>query len=311
MRALEFTHPGTVALVDAAEPIAGPDEAIVSVEVAGICGSDLHGIHGGFLRKPPLIMGHEFSGTVEGRRVAVNPLLSCGHCPLCTSDRDQLCGERAIVGITRAGGLAERVAVPSAALVDIGPGLSFEAAAMVEPLAVALRGWRLAHAHPEQRVAIVGAGSIGLLVLGIAVLEGHTPTVVDSSPTRLRIAEQHGGGALIPELTGEFDVIIDAVGAAATHAASVEHLARQGSTIWIGNASADAAFDARELVRREQTVRGSFAYSRMDFRDAAGIAPRLAVDWNMVYPLARVLEVFDSLSGGAELPVKAQFRPAG
>jgi alcohol dehydrogenase len=194
--------------------------------------------------------------------------------------------------------------------VDIGPEVSFEAAAMIEPLAVALRGWRLAEAQQGDRVAIIGAGTIGLLTLAVAVIEGHAPTVVDTSSTRVHVAEEQGAGKVATKLESEFDIVIDAVGAAATHRSSIEQLARQGRAVWIGNASADSAFDARELVRREQVVRGSFAYSRNDFREAAKIAARLSIDWNVCYPLSRALDVFDSLSRGAELPIKAQFSPA-
>src|SRR5215213_4965242 len=100
MRALVFTKPGTVELLDAPDPEPAAGEVLVKVRAVGICGSELHGIRSAGFRRPPLIMGHEFAGsTADGRRVTVNPLLSCGVCDLCLMGRDHLCRERAILGI--------------------------------------------------------------------------------------------------------------------------------------------------------------------------------------------------------------------
>src|SRR2546430_5873096 len=113
MRALVFTAPSVVELRDVDEPAPRPGEAVLDVAVAGICGSELHGVRTPGFRIPPLIMGHEFAGTTpDGRRVAVNPLLSCGCCDRCRAGQTQLCWQRAIIGIHRPGGFAERVAVP-------------------------------------------------------------------------------------------------------------------------------------------------------------------------------------------------------
>lgn len=309
MKALEFSRLGVVELVDAPEPQPGPDDVLVSVAAAGICGSDVHGINGGFLREPPLIMGHEFAGMAEGRRVAVNPMLSCGHCAMCAGGNDQLCVDRSIIGIHRAGGFAERVSVPRSALVELPERLSFEAAAMIEPLAVALHAWRLAQALPDSRVAVIGAGTIGLMALSVARLDVADIVAVDVSEDRLTIAQRLGATVTATRLDGEFDVIIDAVGAAATHAASVARLAPRGTAIWIGNLSPEPAFDAKSLVRGEHRVLGSFAYSQRDFAAAARLAPKLPLDWFTTYPMAEAVDVFAALASGRPTAVKAQLRP--
>jgi len=117
VRALVFTAPGTVQLLDVPEPDPGPGDVVVQVRAAGICGSELHGVRRPGFRKPPLIMGHEFAGIgAEGESVVVNPILSCGRCAQCQRGLRHVCEEREIIGVHRAGGFAERVAVPASAL---------------------------------------------------------------------------------------------------------------------------------------------------------------------------------------------------
>ena len=117
MKALVFTGPGAVEVLDVPEPEVAEGEVLVHVRSAGICGSELHGVrHPGF-RVPPLIMGHEFTGVSDaGDPVIINPILSCGSCDLCLAGQRQICRQRAIIGVHRPGGFAERVAVPASAL---------------------------------------------------------------------------------------------------------------------------------------------------------------------------------------------------
>ncbi len=309
MQALEFSRIGVVELVDVPEPSPGPDEVVIDVEAVGVCGSDIHGIDGGFLRVPPLVMGHEFGGMLEGRRVAVNPMLSCQACDLCRSGHDQLCANRSIIGIHIPGAFTSRIAVPRSAVVELPQGTSATAAALVEPLAVSLRGWRLAESAPDSRVAIIGAGSIGLGVLAAALRDVAEVTVVDLSAERLAVAERLGATTISASLEGTYDVIVDAVGAEATHRSSVEHLAPLGLAVWIGNASAEPGFDARELVRGEHSVRGSFAYSREDFRDAATLAGSMDTSWVETRPLEAAVESFAELRAGSAPAIKIQFTP--
>src|SRR5665213_4356045 len=120
MKALVFTGPGVVEVRDVDDARAQQGEVIVHVDRAGICGSELHGIATPGFRVPPLIMGHEFVGhTSDGRRVAVNPLVTCGTCDMCLSGKTQACRSRSLLGVHRAGGFAERVVVPTSSLHDL------------------------------------------------------------------------------------------------------------------------------------------------------------------------------------------------
>jgi len=306
VRALKFNRVGEVEVTDEPEPRLGEGDVLVHTAFAGICGSDLHGIRPGGYRTPPLIMGHEVAGiTDDGRRVAVNATLSCGECDMCRSGREHICRHRKILGIDRQGGLAERVAVPKTALVELAPATSLQAGALVEPLAVAVRGWKRSGAAAGNRVGIVGAGNIGLLLLAVGRDSGAEITITDVSPSRRGMAEREGGATVAETLDGEYDVIFDAVGATEVHLASVRHLAPGGTAVWIGSRSADPAFDALDLVRSEKNVIASFAYTGDDFRRAAELAGSLSLDWVEIVALERSDGVFMDLYRGETDIVKA------
>src|SRR2546430_3883506 len=160
-----------VELLDVPEPDPVPGDVLVQVRAAGICGSELHGARRPGFRKPPLIMGHEFAGvSADGTAVVINPILSCGRCAECQRGLRNVCRNREIIGVHRAGGFAERVAVPASALRPLPPGLSWEAAALVEPAANAAHAWNQAGGAlgapgavraKGARVAVIGGGAIG------------------------------------------------------------------------------------------------------------------------------------------------------
>src|SRR5437899_1971696 len=178
------------------EPRVGHDAVIVRAEAAGICGSEIEGYLGRMSnRAPPLVMGHEFSGTVmttapsagawSGRRVAVNPLLSCRTCARCRAGERNLCAERRLIGVHLAGGFAERVAVPIANLVALPDGVDARTGALVEPLANAVHAVALARRLVAADLAVVvGVGTIGVFALHAA----HAAGIAD-----VRVVEQHPG----------------------------------------------------------------------------------------------------------------------
>lgn len=311
MKALVFTAPGTVEMLDVGEPSPGPDEVLIDVAAVGICGSELHGIDEPGSRTPPLIMGHEFAGTTpDGRRVAVNPIISCGACGLCRAGSPQLCRDRAMVGIHRPGGFAERVAVPWSTLHELPDGIPWEAAAMIEPIANAVHAWSLAAGRATERVGIIGAGTIGLVCLLVSRDRGADEVAIaDLMQERLEVARRLGATETGSELHGEFDVIIDAVGLAGTRRASVGHLRRGGTAVWLGLMEDDPGFDATELVRSEKRVLGSFAYTHAEFDEALGLARRSDLSWAESFPLGDAKRIFDQLGGGRADVVKALLRP--
>ena len=268
------------------EPRLGVDAVIVHPEAAGICGSEIEGYLGRMAnRVPPLVMGHEFSGTVmttapsagawSGRRVAVNPLLSCRTCARCRAGERNLCAERRLIGVHLAGGFAERVAVPIANLVALPDGIDARTGALVEPLANAVHAVALARRLVAADLAVVvGAGTIGVFALHAA----HAAGIAD-----VRVVEQHPGrraAALAAGARGAYgdaaelarerraDLVIDAVGAAATRRAALDIVRPGGAVVLLGLHEDETALPFHRVVRDQVALQGSFAYTDADFASA-------------------------------------------
>jgi threonine dehydrogenase-like Zn-dependent dehydrogenase len=318
-----------VELLDVPEPDPAPGEVLVEVRAAGICGSELHGARRPGFRQPPLIMGHEFAGIgAGGEAVVVNPILSCGRCAECRRGLRHVCREREIIGVHRAGGFAERVAVPASALRPLPAGLPWEAAALIEPAANAVHAWNQAGRALDAsgaggadgapgadgaegaRVAVIGCGAIGLLCAATALSGGAGRVeVTDLSPARLAAAQRLGAEVADPGLSGEYDVVIDAVGSAATRAASVAHQRPGGVAVWLGLAEEEAGFDANALIRSEKRVLGSFAYNDEEFAQAISRIQDWDLTWAAGYPLSAAAGIFTDLMNGGLHPLKALLLP--
>lgn len=311
MKAMVYTAPSVLEMLDVPEPEAAPHEAVISVVSSGICGSELHGVQKPGFRQPPMIMGHEFAGTLaDGRRVVVNPMVSCGHCDMCRRGKFYLCRTRSIVGIHRAGGFAERVNIPKANIYEIPAGMTWEQAGVVEPVANAVHAWRMAADPAPGRVAIFGGGTIGLVTLLVCLARGCTDvTVVDLSDERLDIVRRLGATSAVKSLDGEYDVIFDAVGVASTHRASVQHLRPGGTTVWIGLIGEQAEFASQDLVRMEKRVQGCFCYPDDDFRAAIRLAQSVDTSWVHCFPLDEGADIFTQLMNGRTDVIKALLVP--
>ena len=174
MKALVYTGTRQMTYRDEPQPARVEDEVLIRVDAVGICGSDMHAYHGHDPRRvPPLILGHELAGEIlegpgKGRRVTVNPLITCGHCEYCVQGRNNLCANRTMIGMTRAGAFAELVTTAFASVIELPEGMSARAAALTEPAATALHAINtamrsLVRPIPECRALVVGGGAIGLL----------------------------------------------------------------------------------------------------------------------------------------------------
>jgi threonine dehydrogenase-like Zn-dependent dehydrogenase len=310
MRALVFTGPGTMELQDVAVPSVPAGWLPIAVRASGICGSELHGFRSVGFRRPPLVMGHEFAGeTPDGRRVVVNPLLSCGECDMCRRDQPELCRRRQLVGVHLGGGFAEIVAVPAEAVHEIPADMSWETAALIEPLANAVHAWQQVEERAVERVAVIGAGAIGQVTLLVAQhRQLGQVTVIDRAVSRLDLAARLGAGVCATEPDGEYDVVVDAVGSAQTRALAVGHVRPGGTSVWLGLAEPEAGFDGNGLVRGEKRVVGSFAYSPENFASAVSLASSLDLGWATAIEMEDSQRVFMQLAEGAQDPVKAVIR---
>lgn len=301
MKAIVYTAPLELELLDVDEPSPGPGEVLVDVDAVGICGSELEGFaNQSPFRVPPLIMGHEFSGrrVDTGEPVVINPLVSCWRCDMCLRGQPNLCRDRGIIGIHRSGGFAERVAVPERNCYALPADLPHVNAALVEPIANAVHAFRLAtqlDALPG-RVGVIGGGTLGFLTALQALDRGIDDVMLtDLEPGRRRVAESAGVPRVGEELDGEFDVVFDAVGSAGTRRAALERVRPGGVCVWIGLHESDAGFDGLDLIRNEQRVTGTFCYHDVDYRAAIVSAADLRPEWIRTVPLDEGVETFHGL----------------
>lgn len=311
MRALVFTAPNEMTVLDVDDAAAFDGDVLVEVAAVGVCGSELHSISGAGWRKPPLVMGHEVVGTdPSGRRVAVNPLVSCGRCDSCARGATNLCRDRALLGVHRPGGYAELVAVPPDSLHVLPDELGWAQAALIEPLANAVHAVRLAGDLTGARVGVIGAGALGLLCASVASHAGAAGvTVADPSKDRLAVAERVGATRTTDRLGEEYDVIVDAVGAAVTRADSLDRLRPGGLSVWLGLAQAEVTLDGNAVVRQEKRVAASFAYTDAEFAEAIRLSTLTDLDWTTSVDLEESATVFMDLAGGRSDIVRAVIRP--
>jgi threonine dehydrogenase-like Zn-dependent dehydrogenase len=296
MRAGVFHEVGRIAAADVDEPELGPGDALVQVAACGVCGSDLESWRHGSNVTPGQVMGHEIGGRVldadpasgltPGMVVAVRPLLACGDCPQCLAGRAQLC-ERSLVqglGYGLPGGFAERVRVPRAKaggnVIVLPDGLDPALAALVEPLAVSLRGAKHAGIGPGDVVLVTGLGQIGLGAVALAkALGAGTVVAVDPSARRREVATAVGATHVVDPLTDKADLVvreitgpgpyglgaaadaaIECSGVPASFTTAVKSLRPQGRLSLVAHSVEPFAAKSGRIVEKELTVQGSFGY---------------------------------------------------
>jgi threonine dehydrogenase-like Zn-dependent dehydrogenase len=317
MHAMVYTAPLELKILEVEEPQPGPGEIVVEVSAVGICGSELEGFASQSpFRVPPLIMGHEFSGRRldTGERVVINPLINCGRCDLCLRGLTNLCRVRAIIGIHRGGGFAQRVAVPETNCYALPEDVSIAGAALVEPLANAIHAFKLTQLYDAcpLRVGVIGAGTLGFVTALVAHRRGVPAVEIsDLSPARREFAKATGASAIGERLDGEFDVIFDTVGTAATRASSVELLRPGGTALWIGLHGPESGVDGLGLIRNEKRILGTFCYQDVDFRAAIVQAAELDLTGVATYPLENGVDVFERLVAGDVSSLKSMLLPNG
>lgn len=290
MKALLLTAPSQLEFTDFPDPVPAADEVLLRVRACGICGSDIHGWDGSTgRRRPPLIMGHEAAGEIvaagpqagawrAGDRVTFDSTISCGECAYCRAGQVNLCDNRRVVGVApveyrQHGAFAELLAVPARILYPLPAGLTFEQAAMIEPVSIAVHAVQRVRIAPTDTVVVVGAGMIGLFVIQVLRWAGAQRVIaVDLADNRLALARELGATdtlrsdtcdvpAEILRLTGGrgADVAVEVVGLSATLNLALATLRRGGSAVLVGNLAAKADFPLQAVVTREITLYGSCA----------------------------------------------------
>ncbi len=315
-----------------------PDEVRLKVAACGVCGSELESFKNHSPRRPPpLVMGHEFCGTVAelgtdvtsvkiGARVVSNSLVPCGKCVRCTRGDTHLCAHRQIFGMHRPGAFAEYVNVPARCLIPWPENLPAEAASLAEPLANGIHIVNLTKNYPAATVLVIGAGPIGLFSQqALQVLRGSKVYVADLSPERLAVAKKLGAAGVInsreqdpakvlQELTGGegADIVVDAVGASATKKTSLEALRPGGVTVWIGLHENTVTIDSYNVTLPEKQVLGTYAAKIEELAHALQLMASGQVDalsWVQRFPLEEGVTAFQRMLAAKGHDIKAVICP--
>jgi 2-desacetyl-2-hydroxyethyl bacteriochlorophyllide A dehydrogenase len=304
-------------------PALGPRDVLVEVAVCGICGTDVHIVEGEYpLVKPPRVLGHEFSGTVRdtgsgvttvasGDRVAIDPTLSCGGCFYCRLGLPLMCENR----VSHHGGLGEFVVLPEQTVYPLPKDLSLEVAALAEPLSCCLHTLSLSGIRPGDSVAVVGAGTIGLMLLQLARRAGATRVLVsEPSPAKREMASRLGADVVVDPLHEDLqtaardmsgghgvDVALEAVGARQTVIDAIALPRRGGTVVLMGVASPTTEVPLRpfDMFERELTIKSAYI-REFEFQRTLELLPVLELQGLVTdrFALSKAVEAVANVKSG-------------
>jgi len=331
MRAAHYLGQGVIDVQDVEERPPGPGEVKVAVAYTGICGTDLHVLHGAMDARVtvPAVLGHEMSGRVAevgpavtgwaaGDPVTVLPLRWCGACPACRAGFTHVCQRLVFVGIDAPGSLQQYWNVPAELLVRLPDDVSLRAAALVEPTAVAVHDVRRAGLRPGESSLVVGAGPVGLLVATVARDEGARVVVSEPDDRRRELASRLGFDVIDPA-AGVAEQVEAWTGGAGAHVAfevsgsqrglddAVHALAVRGRLVVVGIHPERREVDLFRVFWRELALAGARVYERPDFDRAVELVAAGAVPVDglvsHVEPLESARAAFESLEAGGQVKV--------
>lgn len=284
MQASVLARQGVLEVRGVDRPRPAPDQVLVKIAAVGICGSDVHYFHEGrigeYVVESPLILGHEASGTIVevgglvspdriGQRVSIEPQRSCRTCAQCKAGRYNLCPQIEFYATPPVNGaFAEYAAIQADFAHPIPDSLTLDAAALCEPLSVGIWSNQKAGTSPGTRVLIAGAGPIGLICAQVARAFGAAVIAVsDPVAARRDVALRYGASLVIDplaarnDLDAEYDVFIDASGAAPAVRAGILALAPAGRAVLVGMGADEYPLPVSRIQARELTVTGVFRYA--------------------------------------------------
>ena len=302
MKTLICTKPGELDYATIEQPELKPGQAIIKIKRIGICGTDLHAYEG---TQPyfeyPRILGHELSGELIavddapgfkiGEAVTFIPYFFCGKCVACRSGKQNACVNIKVCGVHQHGGMVEYLSVPSSSLIH-GEGLSFDALALVEPLAIGAHGVRRAGVRKDEFVLVMGAGPIGLGTMEFARIAGGSIIALDINNDRLRFCKEqlkteHTINAMDDDVTQQLmsitngdmpTVVIDATGNLKAINNAFQYMAHGARYVLIGLQKGEICFSHPEFHKREATLMSSRNATREDFEHVISCMKKGVVD---------------------------------
>ncbi|HEY3363551.1 MAG TPA: alcohol dehydrogenase catalytic domain-containing protein [Symbiobacteriaceae bacterium] len=292
MKALMLTEPFKTQVQDVPEPVAGPGEVLIRAKAGGVCGSDMHtyrGLHP--YRKPPVILGHEVSGEVIalgegvtapalGTRVVVEPHIVCGTCEWCKQGLMNLCLNKRVPGVGWQGTFAEYVAAPASVCHTLAAEVGWAEGSMIEPLAVAQRVYSRGTPKQGEQVAVLGQGSIGILVTLLAAHGGAARLyVTDIMAYNLEAARRIGATEAVDPRTaelpaGQFDLVYVCTDGPEVMEQAVRLCRKRARIVVVSLFGKPQTVDFNNVVTREISVLGSQTYTTADFVAAVDLVNR-------------------------------------
>ena len=337
MKAAIFGDTGDIVVREAKLPETRPGWVRLAVSSVGICGSDLNLLYAHGDASRGVQPGHEIAGVIDsvgddvalptGKLVAVEPLHGCGHCRYCAAGLRNLCPDNRLFGFTARGGMAEYVTVPEDTLYELPAGLPSHIAALTEPLAVCVRGLRLSRLDVQARVAILGAGSIGLLSILCAKAAGAGEVLITARHPHQQELARHLGADLVFDSAGSLleavgpdyvDVVVETVGGQAdTLSESVEVARHGGRVVILGVFEGKPGLPGWEMFRKELTLIASNCYGRECHRPDFALATDLVAEHRQLleplithrFKLDQVAEAFTTAADKSTQSIKVQVNP--
>jgi 2-desacetyl-2-hydroxyethyl bacteriochlorophyllide A dehydrogenase len=309
-----------------------PGQVQIRVAYVGICGTDLHILHGHMDHRvsAPQTIGHEMSGTVEaigegvdgftpGDPVTVMPLDWCGECPACRRGHQHICQNLAFVGIETTGAMQELWSVPASIVVPLPARMSLRHAALVEPLAVAAHDVRRSRLADGETALVIGGGPIGQLIALVAGLSGARVILAEPNAERRDFARHHGAtvvdpitedlGTIVQELTdgAGADVVFEVAGIAATALDATAHARARGRVVMVAIHPKPVPIDLHRVFWRELEILGARVYEREDYDRAIRLlaAGEIPADEliTAAVPLTETRAAFETLEDARALKV--------
>ena len=304
MKASILKKPFEITIEEVPTPVPKPDELLIQVKASAICGSDMKAYEGKHpLIKPPITLGHEFSGVIVekgsqvnglriGERVVVEPSFVCGHCFFCQRMEYSLCDRLEQLGHQLPGSFAEYTVAKARFSYPLPNGTPFEKAALTQPLAISLHAVHRAAIRKGQTVAILGMGAIGLLLLQLALKKGARVIVSDLIDFKLEKAKALGAHYILkgssPDLIQEVktqthgvgaDVVIEAVGSSVTIQQALSVVRKGGTVLLLGlTGHKKEEIHLEKVTLDELSVIGSMRYAMGDFPSAIEMIHQKAID---------------------------------
>ena len=343
MKALVLTEYKKLEYTDVPDPEIGPDEVLIRVKSCGICGSDVHGYDGSTgRRRPPVIMGHEASGIIErigesvkgwqpGDRVTFDSTIYCNECESCRRGYVNLCSNRKVVGVScedyrQDGAFAEYIALPAHILYRIPDNVSFDQAAMIEPLSVAFHAANMAPHPLGASAAVVGTGKIGMLliqtlrmygfgtIIAIKHSENQKDIIMQSGADHCICTANENAAEIVSNLTAGqgVDYVFEAAGNEKTINLCIEICKRNGHIILVGNSSPNVTLPLQAIVTKQLHLCGSCASSG-EYPACLDAIARKLVNVDLLIgtraPLSEGLVLFDKLYNNHDINLKMILNP--